>query len=332
MKYKQIIQHQVKSLSKKPSKFAIDSYIVVDKRFLHLNDKIDFNLFYLETPSDMSLLVQANSLLEEVQIMRISNIKDIYASKLDRYKYEAFKNSHLEKILNDTTLTIDEKSKIIYESTARLTRDIFNNPTALDNVQLSKDIVNPILKSVLQSQDTIASYIKIITYDYYTHTHSLNVSIYALCLGVKLGLDEKILKDLGRSALLHDLGKSRISHNIVNKDEKLTTQEHLLMRQHPVFGYEIARALGIKNKNILDGIRHHHEKLDGQGYPDSLKANAITLFPRIIGICDIFDALTTRRSYKEANSSYDALHTMKSTMTHKLDTKILNSFISILHQ
>ena len=149
---------------------------------------------------------------------------------------------------------------------------------------------------------------------------------------MKLGLDEDRLRDLGRSALLHDLGKSEIEHKIVDKDGVLTRFEYEHMQMHPSLGFEIALKIGITNKNILDGIRHHHEKLDGRGYPDNLKGKEISLFPRIIGVCDVFDALTTRRSYKKAMSSYSALHMMKLYMTEHLDMGILDTFIKILHK
>ncbi|MDO8453920.1 MAG: HD domain-containing protein, partial [Sulfurimonas sp.] len=165
-----------------------------------------------------------------------------------------------------------------------------------------------------------------------THTHSLNVSVYALCLGAALGLKEEKLVPLGRAALLHDLGKSKINYEVINKNGVLSQEEFEEMKSHPSLGYDIAINIGINDKNILDGIRHHHEKLDGNGYPDNLKEHEIKLFPRIIGICDVFDALTTRRSYKEAIRSFNALQIMKLEMNAHLDMKILNVFIKMLHK
>lgn len=332
MRSKKIVQHGIKHFSELPDDSHISSYILVDKRFFHLHDKINFNLYFYERPSHISLFLQSKTVIDKNRSIKIEKTENLYTSKKDAYKYEAFKKTHLEDIVNDESISMDEKAEIIYDSTTKMTNTIFKNPTALDNIRISKEIVNPILKSVFYSKDTISSYIKIIEYDYYTQTHSLNVSIYALCLGVNLGLHEDDLRDLGRAALLHDLGKSKIEHSIVDKNGVLTRFEYENMQMHPVLGYEIALKIGITNKNILDGIRHHHEKLDGKGYPDNLKAEEISIFPRIIGVCDVFDALTTRRSYKKALSSYSALHTMKLYMSHHLDMQILNSFIQILHK
>ena len=336
MIYKQVVQHGIKS-NASSSDIAnidanVDSYLLVDKRFLHLNDKINFSLYSLDTYSQMTLFLQSKSVLDKTRHAELQRIENLYTYKREKHKYEELRKSHLDDIIEDESLSMDEKTQIVYESTTKLSSKIFENPAAMDNMKVSKDIVNPILKSVFHSEDTIASYVKIIEYDYYTHTHSLNVSIYALCLGVALGLDEQNARDLGRAALLHDLGKSKIEHSIVNKDGTLTSNEYEQMQMHSVLGYELALKIGITDKNMLDGIRHHHEKLDGSGYPDKLKGKEIGMFPRIIGICDIFDALTTRRSYKEAMGSYDALHMMKLYMGGHLDMKILNTFIKILHK
>jgi putative nucleotidyltransferase with HDIG domain len=122
---------------------------------------------------------------------------------------------------------------------------------------------------------------KIASYDYYTQTHSINVCVYALSLGSYLKLGDKMLEALGMAALIHDLGKSKVDSRIVNKKGYLTTAEFELMKSHPRYGYEIATNMGVKNALVLDGIRHHHEKLDGSGYPDGLKGREITLFARI---------------------------------------------------
>ncbi len=332
MKYRKITQRHLNYFSEIPDNSFIKSYILVDKRFLHIRDKINFNLYFHEKPLHMKLLLQRDGVIDKNKNARIQKFENIYTSKLEQNRYEEYKNTHLNEIVNDKALSMDEKTEIVYEATSKLSGKIFENPKALENVRISKEIVNPILQSVFGSHNTIASYIKIIEYDYYTHTHSLNVSIYALCLGVTLGLDEENLRDLGRSALLHDLGKSQVDHNIVDKKGVLTALEYEQIQIHPVLGYEIAISIGVKNKNILDGIRHHHEKLDGKGYPDKLKNEEISLFPRIIGVCDVFDALTTRRSYKQAMSSYSALKMMKFYMPCHLDMKILDSFIKTLHK
>ncbi|MFA6190889.1 MAG: HD domain-containing phosphohydrolase [Sulfurimonas sp.] len=315
-----------------PQKKEDHSYVLLDKRFLHLGDNISFNLYFKNRPTQMSLFLQSDTVVDQAQKQRLQEVEQVFVSSTEYHKYEIFVEEHLQNLIQDTSLTLDEKTDIIYTSSTELTHSLYDNPEALENVQRSENIVMPILQSIIYNDDTIASYMKIIEHDYYTHTHSLNVSVYALCLGAALGLKEERLVPLGRAALLHDLGKSKISYEVINKNGVLTQEEFDEMKNHPSLGYEIAVKIGIKDKNILDGIRHHHEKLDGNGYPDNLKENEINLFPRIIGICDVFDALTTKRSYKDAMRSFNALQIMKLEMNAHLDMKILNVFIKMLHK
>jgi len=309
----------------------LHSYTLVDKRLLHLNENLDFNLFEQDSPTHMSLFLQSDTIIDRQQKGKISKVEQLYIRDNDRNRYEKFLEKNLEYLLEDKSLTISEKTELIYSSTTELAHSLYENPEALENVRRSKAIVTPIISTVLESEETIASYIKIIEYDYYTHTHSLNVSIYAICLGLELGLDEKTLTKLGHAALLHDLGKSKIDQKIVVKDGSLTQEEFTIMKTHPTLGYEIAKKIGLNDKDILDAIKHHHEKLNGRGYPDGLKGDEISFFPRIIAVCDVFDALTTNRTYKDALTSFSALGLMKSEMNDHLDMKILNTFIKMLH-
>jgi len=308
-------------------------YILFDKRLLNVGDKIDFDLFSTdENASHMRLYLQSDTVIDEETKSHLGEVEEIYVLEKERLKYEHFVEEHLQSVAKSDRLTLDEKTDIIYSAAVDLVHELYSNPGASHNVERSKKIVTPILQSIIYNQKTISSYIKIIEYDYYTYTHSLNVSIYAMSLGAELNMGEEELSELGQAALLHDLGKSRIDRQIVNKESRLTSEEYEQMRTHPEHGYDIALELGIGNRKILDGIRHHHEKLNGMGYPDRLQGEEITLFPRLIGVCDVFDALTTRRSYKSALESYDALYMMKKKMGHHLDLCYVNSFIKMLHE
>ena len=305
-------------------------YVLADKRVLQIGDKLDFNLFTPNTPTSMSLFLQSHTVLDKVQQHKLRDIEQIYVLKKQNDKYNSFLEKYLQSILKDESISLDEKTSIIYASTRSLTKSLYENPNGLENLQHLEKIITPILENIVNNKNTIASYIKIIEYDYYTHTHCLNVSIYALSLGSKLGLDYKTLNALGSSALLHDLGKSKINYDITIKKKHLSNAEFEKMKKHTIYGYETALSIGIKDQDILDGIKHHHEKLDGSGYPDGLKDKEITLFARLIAVCDVFDALTTKRSYKEALSSVQALKIMKTSMYSHLDIKLVDTFIRML--
>jgi len=331
VKRKKIVQAAIRSNYVDLPSGVPYSYMPIDHRLIQVGDKMEFSIYINDHLTHMSLFLQSNTVIDENIKRCLNEIEKLYIERSKKDEYESFMEKKLQFTVENRSLSLEEKVDIIYSSTSELTNSLYQNPNALENVQRSKNIVEPILQSIIYDENAIRSFIKIIEYDYYTHTHSLNVSIYSLCLGSELGLEKTKLNALGRSALLHDLGKSNIDLSILNKMGRLSQFEFDEMKKHPSLGYEIALNLGIKDKNILDGIRHHHEKLDGMGYPDGLKGDEITIFPRIIGICDVFDALTTQRSYKKALRSYDAIFLMKTHMHTHLDMKLVDTFIKMLH-
>lgn len=209
---------------------------------------------------------------------------------------------------------------------------MFQNPEALGNVHEIQPLVGGFIDIVLHDQNAVESLMQITAHDYYTHTHSINVSIYTISLGSFMGISGDELKTLGTAAVLHDIGKSKVDYNIINKNGRLDDMEFAEMKRHPSEGHAIALKLGIEDQRILTGIRHHHERLEGGGYPDNLKGEQISKFARIIGVCDVFDALSTKRSYKEPMSSFEALKLMKDEFSTHLDMSMVNAFIKMLHK
>jgi putative nucleotidyltransferase with HDIG domain len=145
--------------------------------------------------------------------------------------------------------------------------------------------------------------------DTYTHGHSERVATYAAALASAMGLDETELQTIRVGAYLHDLGKVRVPHEILNKPGRLTTEEFEEMKRHPEYGIELLASVEFP-WDIRPIIRSHHEKIDGSGYPDRLRGDEIPLSAQLICIVDVYDALTTTRSYRGAKSHRDALEEM----------------------
>ncbi len=224
---------------------------------------------------------------------------------------------------------IIELTKILYCKTADNIKNVFSSITTIDSLDFIDENAKEMVDFITNDRCTIESLSNILEHDYYTHTHSINVAVYAIFFGQILKLDKEELEYLGISAILHDLGKSKITLDIINKNGKLNEEEFATIKEHPRLGYEIAKSLGIKNEKVLSGIKHHHERLDGKGYPDNLINDELKFFPRIIAICDVFDALTTKRSYKEPMSTYDAFKLMKEDSLH-LDAVLLRKFMQMM--
>lgn len=308
-------------------------YKRIDKRLITEGSQIDFNLFLPdETKTAMSLFLQSDTAVDGTAKVKLREIEGLYISEEDEALYQEYVTRHLQSIARNSDIPTDQKAKIVYEKATETIDAMFKNPESLENVKSAQDIVHSTLEMILNDDSAVESLMKITAHDYYTHTHSLNVSIYTLSLGAFLGITGKDLETLGMAAVLHDLGKSKIDYEIINKNGKLTNEEFDQMKRHPAFGHEIALHLGIDDERVLSGIRHHHEKVRGGGYPDNLQGDQISYFARIIGVCDVFDALSTKRSYKDPMSSFESLLLMKQQMSEHLDMDIVNAFIKMLHK
>jgi HD-GYP domain-containing protein (c-di-GMP phosphodiesterase class II) len=311
----------------------IKRYKSIDKRVITEGEKIDFTIYLRnETKTEMTLFLQSDTVVDSNNRSRLREVERLYIEDEDSLRYEAYVQKHIQSIARAEDIPMDSKALIIYERATSVINEMFHNPESLETIQNTKPLVNTIVEVILRDSGAIESLLKITAHDYYTHTHSLNVSIYALSLGNFLGINEKELEQLGMSAILHDIGKSQVDYDIINKNGTLSEQEFETMKGHPCLGYEIVQKLGINDPKILSGIRHHHEKINGKGYPDQIQGDEISLFARIIAVCDVFDALTTKRSYKSPMSTFEAIKLMKETMREHLDMKIVDSFIRMLHK
>src|SRR5712671_3260908 len=146
--------------------------------------------------------------------------------------------------------------------------------------------------------------------DPYTHGHCERLAEYSARLAQHLGLAEDQITALRRAGVVHDIGKIAVPDAVLLKPGKLTADEWTLIREHPVVGERICAPLK-SFRSVLPIIRHHHEKLDGSGYPDKLRGDAIPVTARVLQIVDVYDALTTERPYKKAFSITEAIETMK---------------------
>jgi len=306
-------------------------YKAIDKRLITEGQKLDFTLYETnEEHTVMTIFLQSDSVVDGDNKVQLREIEYLYISEDECENFKKYAQGHLQTIASSSEIAFAEKASIVYGKASEVMDELFTNPEALENIEKSQDIVDGFVNLVLQDESTIASIMQIAAHDYYTHTHSINVSVYTLSLAKFIGLKDKDLEDIGMSSMLHDLGKSKVDWEIINKNGKLTEDEFIQMKKHPASGYDIALKMGITDKRILSGIRSHHEKLDGTGYPDGLKDKEISLFARIIAVCDVFDALTTKRSYKDAMSSFTAIKIMKDQMSGHLDSRLINSLVQMV--
>ncbi|MDG4474938.1 HD-GYP domain-containing protein [Thiovibrio frasassiensis] len=165
--------------------------------------------------------------------------------------------------------------------------------------------------------------------DQYTHGHSFRVAKYAMAIGGELGIDSQQLNDLEIAGYMHDLGKIGISELILGKPGKLTSEEFCLIQQHPVFTDKILQPIKLP-PHILEGATQHHERMDGTGYPGGLVGMDISRFGRIIAVADVFDALTSKRPYRDALPVEEALQKLCEGIDTLFDREMILAFIAAL--
>ncbi len=165
--------------------------------------------------------------------------------------------------------------------------------------------------------------------DPYTSGHSLRVRDYAIALARAVGLEAKKLKRLAVSAKLHDIGKVGLPESILNKAGPLTDDEFDQVRQHPEIGERILFPI-IRNRMVLAGIRSHHERWDGRGYPDGLAGEDIPLLARIISVADCYDALTSSRAYRAALTPEESLDIIRRGSGSQFDPTFAIPFVAMM--
>lgn len=161
--------------------------------------------------------------------------------------------------------------------------------------------------------------------DFYTAGHTMRVTEYAVLLGLAMNLSEQDMVVLRRASQFHDIGKLVIDLSCIQKPGKLTDDEWVLIRKHPVVGANIIKPLGFMEKEQFI-IRHHHERMDGKGYPDGLTGDKLDLLTRILMVVDSYDAMTSKRNYRRNMNMKEAVAELKKCSGTQFDTECVSAF------
>ena len=186
-------------------------------------------------------------------------------------------------------------------------------------------LVSEIEDMVQTNSAAILSVARLKTHDNYTYMHSVAVCALMLSLAKQLGLDEKQTQLAGIGGLMHDLGKAFMPIEILNKPGKLTDAEFVTVKSHPAAGAKVLSDAGAEPE-VIDIALHHHEKMNGRGYPDGLVGEEISLLSRMGAICDVYDAVTSQRAYKKPWDPSSAIQQMARWEGH-FDKKIFAAFV-----
>lgn len=187
-------------------------------------------------------------------------------------------------------------------------------------------VVDEISQSVLRNSDALIGLVRLKTKNDYTYMHSVAVCALMVALARQLNMTEEEVRDAGLAGLLHDVGKMAMPNSILDKPGSLTDEEFRIIKSHPAKGHRILSDGSGVPSIALDVVLHHHEKMDGSGYPEALSNDQISRFARMGAICDVYDALTSNRPYKEGWCPTDAIRKMANWKGH-FDPVLFQAFV-----
>lgn len=191
-------------------------------------------------------------------------------------------------------------------------------------------VFDDIEKEVEDNAEALLTVVGLKTKDDYTYLHSVAVCALMVCIARHKGMPSDQVRDLGMAGLLHDIGKIRVADEILKKPGKLTDEEYKSAQCHAQFGFDLLKEVPDIPETALDVCLHHHEKIDGTGYPFGLAGDAISYAARLGAVCDVYDALTSNRAYKEPWSRKKALGAMWSWNGH-FDLTVIADLMQVVH-
>jgi len=197
------------------------------------------------------------------------------------------------------------------------------------SMDTAHELVEQITASVERHSQALITLARLKTSDDYTYMHSVAVCAMMIALAKEIGMSAGQIRLAGAAGLLHDVGKMAVPDLILNKPGSLTDSEFVIVKSHPVKGAEILALAGGVESEVIDVCLHHHEKIDGSGYPHGLKQDQISQLARMGAICDVYDAITSNRPYKKGWGPSESLQRMAQWKGH-FDADLLKAFIKTI--
>lgn len=284
--------------------------------------------FVIKDPKDISKILK--STIKQV-VIDTSKGLDVDIEKTKKPQKKETAPPKKTKIRNAASQRIKnwQQARLVCLNTRKAVESMFQDVRLGKAVDIKAVgvLVDGIVSSNKDCLDTVINMARIKNCDNYTYMHSVAVCAMMISLARQLGLSESDVNLAGKAGLLHDLGKSMMPSEVLNKPGKLTVEEYAVMKNHPAEGYKLLDGSAQTAPEVLDVIMHHHEKFDGSGYPGGLKGDGISLFSRMAAVCDVYDAVTSNRAYKEGWDPGQSLRKMTAWKGH-FDPQILQAFIN----
>ena len=309
-------------------------YFSVSQELLQSEEIIDFDV-YLYLGGQYVLYAKKDEKYSAKLKEKLKNkdISSIYILSEQRPDFEKYVERNFAKILNNRDTSIETRTQIFYEATIKNVKSFFQKSKLQVNNKIVEQFDNLVRSSIdfLSQDEAIKNIGNLLSHDYKTYSHCMQVYTLSLALINKYDFSEEDKVSLGIGALLHDMGKVKVPSTILNKPGKLNKEEWEYIKHHPVLGAGCCTKVSL-SQEVINCILFHHEKCDGSGYPVGLKKHDIPLPIRILTVCDIYDAITSNRPYASKENSEDAIKIMHDEMGKGLDMQLFKNFVYLLQE
>ena len=301
-----------------------------DINTIELDSILPYSL-YIKKKDDYVIIIEAGTCIDSKVLAALKKQESIYLEKDDLTK-QSLVCGNLQTYLSYSKDNPQYCVDLFYKVNKQFCEAFLHSPNNKFDIKDVEAIVGSIIQMLEYNEHFVKENMTYFKNDNMLAHHSLHVAIYAVYLGKTLGLKQQALMDLGIAGYVQDFGLKIIDKNIANKDTPLSDEELTDIKKHPMHSVQIAKHNHIHSPYIIDAIKHHHENQDGSGYPDGLKKDDISMHTAILSICDVFDALTSHRAYREAMSSFEALTFMMKdiNMMNRFNNQYIVTFIKLL--
>ncbi|WP_232697699.1 HD-GYP domain-containing protein [Brevibacillus daliensis] len=273
------------------------------------------------------LLLSKGSVLTTRDIIKLKSSGLRYVGIVDKMPSgnESMMKEQWERISADKKLVAN------YMEATGMLRDMYDTVSSqnkIPTVEACVEVYEKVCLKEVGCKELLRSLYLIEGSDHYTYRHSINVSMLSSTIATLLGLPDEEVEIIGLAGLMHDIGKMKIPAEIIHKPGKLTDEEFEIMKLHTVYGYDLIKRAGSFPEIVRDVALLHHERLDGGGYPEKRKGDAIPLPSQIVAVADMYDAICSDRIYRERTSPFEAAKILwDDACSGKLSPKIVGTFI-----
>lgn len=306
-------------------------YVAVDLGLIILHKLPDVALFLESGPSMYKVFRRRGLYISQTELDGLlhNGVTTVYIQREDVPAFTQYAEALLSDVARNSPMADEKKVALLRTSAIQVMSDIFSAPTPA-NIERGVKAVSGFVYVLMRDPKAYQLLLSLSSHDHYTLQHSVGVATNAIILAKKSGInDEAGLIEAGVGGLLHDVGKTKVPKELINKKGPLDPAEWDEMKKHAMYGYEIVKDNPNVGTRAKLAVLQHHEDANGSGYPMGLRLDQVSIFAKIVSICDIYNAITTDRSYSKAKPPFEAFKLIKEKLSHKVDLKLLEQMILI---